>query len=96
MRRRPEATTLSRKLVAALQEAGAGLTGDLDLYVIERLYPGHWQRSAGAFGWGLRYLGEDSMAKQLAFGIGSRWTARECAAGGEFHGEEFIPTAALD
>lgn len=34
-----------------------------------RLYPGHWQRSAGAWVWTVEGIGVD---------IGSSWTAREC------------------
>ncbi len=73
-RRRPQATILSRRLMAALRAAGADLQGDDDLYFIQRLYPGAGQRSGGAWAWSLGYPSYlENNIRAVAMNVGSQW-----------------------
>jgi len=57
---------------------------DVDTARIERFYPGHWQRSAGAWSWMLHL---ERLDGKLHVGkiYGSQWSATECAKATSWH-----------
>ena len=68
-------TRLARKLREKLVAAGVELP---ERIVIRRLYPGHWQRSDGAWVWHLVKCNGDALLFRGGL-IGSQFTATECA-----------------
>lgn len=81
-RKRVGKTTFER-----LKEKLDAISPGSDFYDFERLYPGHWQRSAGAWVW---------MCRERAsgpFAFGSRWTASDLLKRTKlvFDGDEICP-----
>ena len=64
-------TRLATRLKGRIKE----LTGEDVLPYIHRCYPGHWQRTDGAWAW--------SMGGEGVFIIGSSWTAKKVASAHE-------------
>ena len=64
---------ISEKLVEKLRKLGDIPASALNVR-FERHYPGHWQRSAGAWVWEISWMG----ASGVSDSVGSSHTAREC------------------
>ena len=73
-------SALAQKIVQRLVEMGEidPEVYDIESAQIERFYPGHWQRSEGAWSW---QLGLEAFDRNMASGrvYGSQYTAGECA-----------------
>ncbi len=68
----PRKATSVERLVAKLRAAGYSIPDD---WKFQRFYPGHWQRSAGAWVWRLYWGGSE---------IGSPESVRNCLKAKEF------------
>ena len=89
----PLATRFSKRLVRRIRAAGRKLPLPDDRYAIERLRPGHWQRSAGAWSWCLSVMAWHNVSRNggpyiweadhTTMELGSQWSATECVASGD-------------
>jgi hypothetical protein len=69
---------LSARIAARLVALGTITPEEAPLVGINRLYPGYWQRTEGAWSWDLVWFSGPNQGRDL--GIGSQWTATECLA----------------
>lgn len=68
-----KATATSLRLCRAIRAAGFELPGKDSEYCIIRNRPGYWQRSSGAWSWGLWEIDPNGHNVEL----GSQWAVRE-------------------
>ena len=72
-------TPLARRIAKWWEKTtGQKFPGGIANARIERLYPGHWQMSSGAWSWQLGLLKDDEGKRSIVYPyVGSQWPARE-------------------